>query len=124
MAVAEAITNIAAAPHQEQPGARFGFRPTGWRPRDTKGEDANLFDTVKAVGDEHVPGARRSRFRSARIRCHAYTRWQDDGEEYQVVAPVSLIVSAFAPVTDVTQHLTPQLQTIDEPSYLLLFDRW
>ena len=50
------------------------------------------------------------------------TRWQDDTGEYQVVAPVSLIVSAFAPVSDVTRHLTPQLQKTDEPSYLLLFD--
>ena len=45
-----------------------------------------------------------------------------DAGEHQVVAPVSLIVSAFAPVTDVTRHLTPQLRKIDEPSYLLLFD--
>ena len=50
------------------------------------------------------------------------TRWQQGGKEYQVVAPVSLIVSAFAPVTDVTKQLTPQLRAIDEPSYLLLFD--
>jgi phosphoribosylformylglycinamidine synthase len=49
-------------------------------------------------------------------------RWQQDGEEYQVVAPVSLIVSAFAPVTDVTRQLTPQLRPTDEQSYLLLFD--
>ena len=42
------------------------------------------------------------------------TRWQDDGEDYHVVAPVSLIVSAFAPVTDVRAHLTPQLSTTDE----------
>ena len=49
-------------------------------------------------------------------------RWQEDSGDYQVVAPVSLIVSAFAPVTDVRAHLTPELQRVDEPSYLLLFD--
>ena len=48
--------------------------------------------------------------------------WQQDGEEYQVVAPVSLIVSAFAPVSDATRQLTPQLQATSEQSYLLLFD--
>ena len=36
---------------------------------------------------------------------------------------MSLIVSAFAPVSEVTRHLTPQLRDCDEPSYLLLFDR-
>ena len=50
------------------------------------------------------------------------TRWEDENGEHKVVAPVSLIVTAFAPVTDVTRHLTPQLQQTDEPSYLLLFD--
>ena len=50
------------------------------------------------------------------------TRWEDENGEHNVVAPVSLIITAFAPVTDVTKHLTPQLQKTDEPSYLLLFD--
>ena len=50
------------------------------------------------------------------------TRWADDDGEHNVVAPVSLIVSAFAPVTDVAAHLTPQLRKSEEPSYLLLID--
>ena len=85
------------------------------------GEDANLFDTVKAVGDElcreigvAIPVGKDSMSMRA--------RWQSDDTEYQVVAPVSLIVSAFAPVDDVTRHLTPQLQATDEPSSLLLLD--
>ncbi len=41
------------------------------------------------------------------------TRWEAEGTEYQVVAPVSLIVTAFAPVSDVTRHLTPQLRATD-----------
>ena len=50
------------------------------------------------------------------------TRWDDGDGEHNVVAPVSLIVSAFAPVTDVRAHLTPQLRKTEEPSYLLLLD--
>jgi phosphoribosylformylglycinamidine synthase len=50
------------------------------------------------------------------------TQWADADGEYQVVAPVSLIVTAFAPVSDVTAHLTPQLRAVDEASYLLLLD--
>ena len=48
--------------------------------------------------------------------------WSDDDGEHEMHAPVSLIVSAFAPVSDVRRHLTPQLQRIDEPSQLLLID--
>ena len=119
MAVAEAITNIAAAPIDNIRKIRMSanWMAAAGHP----GEDANLFDTVKAVGDElcreigvAIPVGKDS--------LSMRTRWQDGDDEYQVVAPVSLIVSAFAPVSDVRRHLTPQLQAIDEPSYLLLFD--
>ena len=85
------------------------------------GEDARLFDTVKTVANDMcrklgiaIPVGKDSLSMRA--------RWQEDGEEYQAVAPVSLIVSAFAPVSDATRQLTPQLRVTDEQSYLLLFD--
>jgi phosphoribosylformylglycinamidine synthase len=49
-------------------------------------------------------------------------RWEDGSGEYNVVAPVSLIVSAFAPVSDIRRHLTPQLRRIEAGSQLLLLD--
>ena len=119
MAVAEAITNIAAAPIEHLGKVRLSanWMAAAGHP----GEDANLFDTVKAVGDElcreigvAIPVGKDS--------MSMRTRWSDDNGEHNVVAPVSLIVSAFAPVTDVTRHLTPQLRHTVEPSYLLLFD--
>ena len=119
MAVAESLTNIAAAPIADISKVRLSanWMAAAGHP----GEDANLFDTVKAVGDElcrelgvAIPVGKDS--------MSMRTRWEDDAGEHQVVAPVSLIVSAFAPVTDVTCHLTPQLRHCDEPSYLLLFD--
>jgi phosphoribosylformylglycinamidine synthase len=119
MAVAEAITNIAAAAISDLSKVRLSanWMAAAGHP----GEDANLFDTVKAVGDElcreigvAIPVGKDS--------MSMRTSWQDDNGEHQVVAPVSLIVSAFAPVSDVTRHLTPQLQESDEPTYLLLFD--
>jgi phosphoribosylformylglycinamidine synthase len=119
MAVAEALTNIAAAPIEDIGKVRLSanWMAAAGHP----GEDANLFDTVKAVGDElcrelgvAIPVGKDSMSMS--------TRWEDDSGEHRVVAPVSLIVSAFAPVSDVTRHLTPQLRGCDEPSYLLLFD--
>ena len=50
------------------------------------------------------------------------TSWQEEGEAKKVVAPVSLIVSAFAPVTDVRATWTPQIRLDQGPSYLVLLD--
>jgi phosphoribosylformylglycinamidine synthase len=119
MAVAEAITNIAAAPIEDIKKIRLSanWMAAAGHP----GEDANLFDTVKAVGDElcrdlgvAIPVGKDSMSLRA--------NWQEGDENYQVVAPVSLIVTAYAPVTDVQKHLTPQLKAVDESSYLLLLD--
>jgi phosphoribosylformylglycinamidine synthase len=119
MAVAEAITNIAAAPVEDIRKIRLSanWMAAAGHP----GEDAKLFETVKAVGGElcrelgvAIPVGKDSMSLRA--------SWNEDGNDYHVVAPVSLIVSAFAPVTDVRKHLTPQLQASQEPTYLLLFD--
>ncbi len=119
MAVGEAVTNIAAAAIDDIRKIRLSanWMAAAGHP----GEDANLFDTVKAVGHElcrelglAIPVGKDS--------LSLRTRWQDDNGEYQVVAPVSLIVSAFAPVSDVRCHLTPALQRTDEASSLLLID--
>lgn len=119
MAVAEAITNIAAAPIEDIRRVRLSanWMAAAGHP----GEDAKLFETVTAVGDElcrdlgvAIPVGKDSMSLRA--------EWSDGDDQYRVVAPVSLIVSAFAPVTDVRKHLTPQLQRVEEATYLLLFD--
>ena len=119
MAVAEAVTNIAAAPIEAIGKIRLSanWMAAAGHP----GEDANLFDTVKAMSAElcrdlgiAIPVGKDSLSMRA--------QWTDDDKTYQVVAPVSLIVSAFAPVTDVRRCLTPQLSNVDEPSSLLLLD--
>ncbi len=119
MAVAEAITNIAAARIEDIKKIRLS---ANWMAASGHpGEDANLFDTVKAVGHElcrdlgiAIPVGKDS--------LSLKTRWEEDEVEYEVVAPVSLIVSAFAPTTDVRKHLTPQLRAVEDSSYLLLLD--
>jgi len=119
MAVGEAVTNIAAAAISRIGDIKLSanWMAAAGHP----GEDANLFDTVAAVGKAlcrelgiAIPVGKDS--------LSMRTSWQDDGSEYQVVAPVSLIVSAFAPVTDVRRHLTPQLRQVDGGSQLLLLD--
>jgi len=119
MAVGEAVTNIAAAAISDLKKIRLSanWMAAAGHP----GEDARLFDTVKAVGLElcralgiAIPVGKDSLSMRA--------RWDDGDGERQVVAPVSLIVSAFAPVTDVRRHLTPELRNVGEPSRLLLLD--
>ncbi|MDH4071686.1 MAG: phosphoribosylformylglycinamidine synthase, partial [Gammaproteobacteria bacterium] len=119
MAVGEAVTNIAAAAVANLGDIKLSanWMAAAGHP----GEDANLFDTVKAVGDElcrelgiAIPVGKDSLSMRA--------SWKDDRGEYQVVAPVSLIVSAFAPTADVGRHLTPQLRLVDGGSQLLLLD--
>ncbi|MDX1482208.1 MAG: phosphoribosylformylglycinamidine synthase [Woeseiaceae bacterium] len=119
MAVGEAITNIAAASIGSLGNVHLSanWMAAAGHP----GEDARLYDTVRAVGHElcrdlgiAIPVGKDS----LSMRAH----WEVDGMTRDVVAPVSLIVSAFAPVDDVRRHLTPQLRRIDEPSHLLLLD--
>jgi len=119
MAVAEAVTNIAAARIAgiEKIRLSANWMAASGHP----GEDANLFDTVKAVGHElcrdlgiAIPVGKDS--------LSLKTRWAEGDAEYEVVAPVSLIVSAFAATTDVRKHLTPQLRLVEDSTYLLLLD--
>ena len=50
------------------------------------------------------------------------TVWEQDGEQKAVTAPLSLIISAFAPVADVRRTLTPQLRTDKGETELVLID--
>jgi phosphoribosylformylglycinamidine synthase len=93
MAVGEAITNLAAADRRHRPiKLSANWMAAAGHP----GEDAALFDTVKAVGLEFCPRWA-SAFPSARIRLSMKTAWEEGGQKKQVTAPLSLIISAFAP---------------------------
>ncbi|MGQ3050444.1 MAG: phosphoribosylformylglycinamidine synthase [Roseateles sp.] len=112
MAVAEAITNLLAAPI-ELPRVKLS---ANWMAAcGEAGEDAALFDTVKAVGMELCPALGIS-IPVGKDSLSMRTKWDDK----QVTAPVSLIVTAFASVADVRGTLTPQLQR--EDSALILID--
>lgn len=116
MAVAEAITNLLAAPI-ELPRVKLS---ANWMAAcGEPGEDAALFDTVKAVGMELCPALGIS-IPVGKDSLSMRTRWSAEGETRQVTAPVSLIVSAFATLSDVRGTLTPQLQPGD--TSLILVD--
>ena len=116
MAVAEAITNLLAAPIEL---SRVKLSANWMAACGEPGEDAALYDTVKAVGLDLCP-ALGIGIPVGKDSLSMRTRWSDAGEPKQVVAPVSLIVTAFATLDDVRGSLTPQLQAVD--SALILID--
>ncbi len=116
MAVGEAITNLLAAPVTLD---RIKLSCNWMAACGEAGEDAALYDTVRAVAMELCP-ALGIGVPVGKDSLSMRTRWVDAGQARQVIAPVSLIVSAFATLDDVRGTLTPQLQT--EDSALILVD--
>jgi len=119
MAVAEAITNIAAARINKLSDLKLS---ANWMaPAGHPGEDAGLYDTVKAVGMELCPELGIC-IPVGKDSMSMKTVWQQEGEDRSVTSPLSLIISAFAPVLDVRKTLTPQLRTDKGDSDLILID--
>jgi phosphoribosylformylglycinamidine synthase len=119
MAVAEAITNIASAPIAQLSHIKLS---ANWMaPAGHPGEDARLYRAVQAVGAELCP-ALGIAVPVGKDSMSMRTVWRENGEERSVTAPLSLIVSAFAKVTDVRRALTPQLSREDGPTELILID--
>ncbi len=115
MAVAEAITNLLAAPI-DLPRVKLSCN---WMAAcGEPGEDAALYETVKAVGMELCPALGIS-VPVGKDSLSMRTRWNDRQGARQVTAPVSLIVSAFATLSDVRPTLTPQLQPGDTTLVLI-----
>ena len=118
MAVAEAITNLLAAPI-ELPRVKLS---ANWMAAcGEPGEDADLYATVQAVGMELCPALGVS-IPVGKDSLSMRTQWTAGGEQKKVTAPVSLIVSAFASVADVRGTLTPQLDGQTEDTTLVLVD--
>ncbi len=123
LAVAEAITNILAADVRALGDVRLS---ANWMAAcGEPGEDAALFAAVKAVGEELCP-ALGIAIPVGKDSLSMRTAWRDgdaaDGAPKSVVAPVSLIVSAFAPVGDVRRSWTPQLRADAGDTVLVLVD--
>ncbi|MGH8279485.1 MAG: phosphoribosylformylglycinamidine synthase [Gammaproteobacteria bacterium] len=118
MAVAEALTNIAAAAIGTLGEVRLS---ANWMAAcGEPGEDAALYDTVKAVSELCI--ALGIAIPVGKDSLSMRTRWQAGGARHSVVSPVSLIVSAFAPVTDVRRTLTPLLDSSASDTRLIFLD--
>ena len=119
LAVAEAITNILAADIDSLSQVRLS---ANWMAAcGEAGEDAALYETVRAVAKELCPQLGIA-IPVGKDSLSMKTAWSEGGVEKSVVAPLSLIVSAFAPVKDVRRTLTPTLQLDVRPSSLWLID--
>ena len=118
MAVGEALTNLAAARVTEL--NRVCLSANWMAAAGEPGEDAALFDTVRAVGMELCP-ALGIAIPVGKDSLSMKTVWKDAQAERSMTAPMSLIVTAFAPVADVRLTLTPQLK-LEADSRLILID--
>ena len=119
MAIAEAVTNIAAA----RIGAIEKVKlSANWMCAcGEEGEDAALYDTVEAVGMEFCPRLGVS-IPVGKDSLSMRAAWRDSrGREHSIAAPLSLVVSAFAPVADIRATVTPDLKP-EADSRLLLID--
>jgi phosphoribosylformylglycinamidine synthase len=106
LAIGEAITNVASAPI-----ARLGdvkLSANWMAAAGHPGEDARLYEAVRAAGAELCP-ALGIAIPVGKDSMSMRTTWSEGGQSRSVTAPLSLIVSAFAPVTDVRRALTPEL---------------
>lgn len=118
MAVVEALTNLVASDVQSLKNIKLS---ANWMAAcGVEGQDAALYDTVEAVSqwcqqlDLAIPVGKDS--------LSMRTAWTENDESREVIAPVSLVVTAFAPVGDVRVTLTPQLRTDVGDTVLLLID--
>jgi phosphoribosylformylglycinamidine synthase len=118
LAVGEALTNLAAA--QIGDLGKVNLSANWMAAPAVPGDAADLYAAVKAVGMELCP-ALGITIPVGKDSMSMSTVWKDGTTEKRMTAPISLIVSAFAAVSDVRLSLTPQLAAVDD-SVLLLID--
>ncbi|MCV2404117.1 phosphoribosylformylglycinamidine synthase [Marinomonas sp. C2222] len=117
MAVGEALTNLAAS--QVTKRSHIKLSANWMAAAGHEGEDEKLYQTVKAVGMELCP-ALDIAIPVGKDSMSMKTVWKEEGEEKAVTSPLSLVISAFAPVADVRKTLTPELQNKADTRLLLV----
>lgn len=119
MSVGEAITNLAAAKIEKLSDIKMS---ANWMcAAGHPGEDEKLYQTVKAIGMELCPELDIT-IPVGKDSMSMKTAWEDGEESKSVTAPLSLVITGFAPVTDASKTLTPELKTTDEATDLILID--
>ncbi len=117
MAIAESLTNLAATRIESLNKVKIS---ANWMAAcGSEGEDAALFDTVKTVGMEVCPELGIA-IPVGKDSLSMKTVWSEKGQDKTMTSPLSLIITSFAPVIDVSKTLTPQLK--GEDTVLILID--
>ncbi|MEN1728207.1 MAG: phosphoribosylformylglycinamidine synthase [Pseudomonadota bacterium] len=118
MAVGEALTNLAGV--QLSGRDRIKLSANWMAAAGAPGQDAALRGAVEAVSefcralDLSIPVGKDS--------LSMQTMWNDGTQNHRMIAPVSLIVSAFSPVVEARRHLTPQLQSDQGETVLIAIE--
>jgi phosphoribosylformylglycinamidine synthase len=117
MAIAETLTNILAA---DIGAVRDIKLSANWMAASAhNSEDQALYDTVRAVGEEFCPALGLT-IPVGKDSLSMRTTWRDDDEDKSVVSPLSLIITGFAPASDVAKTLTPVLDTSADTSIVFI----
>lgn len=119
MAIGEALGNLAAAAIDDLSKVKLS---ANWMAAcGVEGEDAALFDTVKSVAMEICP-ALGVAIPVGKDSLSMKTIWKDEGVDKTVISPLTVVITSFAPVSDITNTLTPELNTHCGETRLLLID--
>ncbi|MDO6426764.1 phosphoribosylformylglycinamidine synthase [Thalassotalea sp. 1_MG-2023] len=119
LAVAESLTNIASADIGDL--NRIKLSANWMAAAGHPGEDAGLYEAVKAVGEELCPALGLT-IPVGKDSMSMKTKWQENGEEKAVTSPLSLVITAFGRVEDVRKTVTPQLRIDKGESRLIAID--
>jgi phosphoribosylformylglycinamidine synthase len=120
LAVGEALTNIAGTNINDL--KRIKLSANWMSPAGHPGEDAGLYEAVKAIGEELCPALGLT-IPVGKDSMSMKTQWQkEDGETMSVTSPMSLVITAFGRVEDVRKTVTPQLRKDKGDSKLIMID--
>jgi len=124
LAVAESLTNIAGTDIAGSDGDRLNrikLSANWMSPAGHPGEDAGLYEAVKAIGEELCPALGLT-IPVGKDSMSMRTQWQEDGVEKSVTSPMSLIITAFGVVEDIRKTVTPELRTDKGETRLIAID--
>ena len=107
LAVAESLTNIAGTDIGDL--NRIKLSANWMSPAGHPGEDAGLYEAVKAIGEELCPALGLT-IPVGKDSMSMKTKWEDNGEQKSVTSPMSLIITAFGVVEDIRKTVTPELR--------------
>ena len=119
LAVAESLTNIAGTDIGDL--NRIKLSANWMSPAGHPGEDAGLYEAVKAIGEELCPALGLT-IPVGKDSMSMRTQWHENGEEKSVTSPMSLIITAFGVVEDIRKTVTPELRTDQGETRIVAID--